>query len=704
MFADKNDRSSPGLGALLGRFLRGLHPYRLFERVGAAWSYLMGPWEASSFLPSGWLIHRSVRSGELPEVLEALGLRSGSWEELGECFDELGPLKELLAPEVGVDLDLLKSWKGVSAGKDEDSAFKELSAWQKVFWEQGLTWNDGADPNQEECHKTASASHTFSSADQTLTNDHEPYKVAPEKSGALPQPSSLGIISCILNVRAGGVLPGFQWKDEQSGDATVDNPSQSEFEIQHIRNKRLRFLQQNKTQEDVASDVKQEASEMEQSDNIVPKLPDPMHFSSPNQTDSTFNLDLSVSKSLEGQSKKMNDQCEQLSDISLIQEDALEFLEMNVKHRSCYPQPVVVQEVGKSDNLQHVCPSSPDKDQGYHSLEYWQCSPLPQNLTTVNSEAPVACDLDRESVLLALPTGLSACPDDQNNEDLDSDLQDEIPISSVTFCTNKHIGYILGTVVSDDDTSPSSSDEWEDEEEDNDDGFDSEGSMSSTDSENSVPEDVLWNSFCSADPYNLQNFTASLQTGVTSGGNSLSLETENQHQSDEELWPDSNADSDSESDCSADGQENLRLWNAFLKSDDPYNPLYFTAPVQTSDKKRQSSEIANTYSETVCRPLPSHKGTLDTLQAYGLQHLQFKETYNVEESANLRHKKVTFHEKVTIHYVCGEEERKGHWEELARDHCRFQRRIKETEFVIGHCLTPDHRQRAWERMQGPWSS
>ncbi|XP_073471937.1 protein phosphatase 1 regulatory subunit 15B [Aquarana catesbeiana] len=698
MFADKNDRSSPGLRALLGRFLRGLHPYRLFQRVGAAWSYLMGPWEASSFLPSGWLIHRSVRSGELPEVLEALGLRSGSWEELGESLDELGTWKEFLPPEVGVDLHLLKSWQGVSSGKDEDSTFEELTTWQKVhgnmqvFWEQGLAWNDTAEPNQEECHKTASAS-------QNLTNEHELYKVTHEISGALPYSSSLGILSYILNVGSGEVHAGFQWKDDQ----IVDDPSQSPFEIQHIRDKRLRFLQQNKTQEVVTSGVKQEASDIEQSQTIVPKRPDPMHLSLADQDVSNLNVDLPVSECLEAQSKKIHDQCEWLPDLSLTQGDVPEFLEMNEmyeKYSSCDQQPVVVQEVDESSNHQHLCPSSPDKDQGYHSLEYWQC-PLPQNLTTVGTPEP--CELDRESVLFALPTELSTCPDDQNNEDMDSDLHNEIPISSVSVCTNKHIGFILGTVVSDDDdTSPSSSDEWDKEEDDDDDGFDSEGSISSTDSETSVPEDVLWDLFCSADPYNLQNFTASLQTGVTTGENSLSLETLDQPQYDEELWCDSNAESDSESDCSADEQENLRLWNAFLKSDDPYNPLYFTAPVQTSEK-RQSSEIVNTNSEMVCTPLPNEKVTLVTHQAYDLQQLQFKETYSVEDSANLGHKKVTFHEKVTIHYVCNEE-RKGHWEELARDRCRFQRRIKETEFVIGHCLTPDHRQRAWERMQGQQGS
>ena len=36
--------------------------------------------------------------------------------------------------------------------------------------------------------------------------------------------------------------------------------------------------------------------------------------------------------------------------------------------------------------------------------------------------------------------------------------------------------------------------------------------------------------------------------------------------------------------------------------------------------------------------------------------------------------------------------RKGHWEELARDRDRFQRRIQEVDDVIGYCLSQSHRE------------
>ncbi|XP_023370370.1 protein phosphatase 1 regulatory subunit 15B isoform X2 [Otolemur garnettii] len=61
---------------------------------------------------------------------------------------------------------------------------------------------------------------------------------------------------------------------------------------------------------------------------------------------------------------------------------------------------------------------------------------------------------------------------------------------------------------------------------------------------------------------------------------------------------------------------------------------------------------------------------------------------------------VTFLEEVTEYYISGDEDRKGPWEEFARDGCRFQKRIQETEDAIGYCLTFEHRERVYNRLQG----
>ncbi|XP_015995656.1 protein phosphatase 1 regulatory subunit 15B isoform X2 [Rousettus aegyptiacus] len=60
---------------------------------------------------------------------------------------------------------------------------------------------------------------------------------------------------------------------------------------------------------------------------------------------------------------------------------------------------------------------------------------------------------------------------------------------------------------------------------------------------------------------------------------------------------------------------------------------------------------------------------------------------------------VTFLEEVTEYYISGDEDRKGPWEEFARDGCRFQKRIQETEDAIGYCLTFEHRERMFHRLQ-----
>lgn len=46
----------------------------------------------------------------------------------------------------------------------------------------------------------------------------------------------------------------------------------------------------------------------------------------------------------------------------------------------------------------------------------------------------------------------------------------------------------------------------------------------------------------------------------------------------------------------------------------------------------------------------------------------------------------------------GEEDRRGPWEELARDRWRFLRRCQEVEQSIAFCLQPQHRQRVFLRL------
>ena len=51
-------------------------------------------------------------------------------------------------------------------------------------------------------------------------------------------------------------------------------------------------------------------------------------------------------------------------------------------------------------------------------------------------------------------------------------------------------------------------------------------------------------------------------------------------------------------------------------------------------------------------------------------------------SLSFSKKKVSFNDEPTIHLLPNDEDRKRPWETLARDSCRFQRRIKEIEKVL----------------------
>ncbi|XP_075030464.1 protein phosphatase 1 regulatory subunit 15B [Calonectris borealis] len=367
----------------------------------------------------------------------------------------------------------------------------------------------------------------------------------------------------------------------------------------------------------------------------------------------------------------------------------------------------------------------PDPDYGYHSLEEEQqqqhrgvcqeeagrrreqrCDAgelkRPEEPSDAGSQ-PGGGPLEQEGLRGSAEKGALEGEALTEEDDEDSEIEQHLPVSARPACANKLIDYIIGGVSSGEESADDEED-WDDD----DDGFDSEGLPSDSDAGSQDGERLhLWNSFYSLDPYNPQNFTATIQTSSSDPGKDMSdVEEEEEEDS---SWaeessgsPHPSSEEEDEWDCSSvDEAENLKLWNSFCTSDDPYNPLNFKAAFQTAEKKgtpglkgaEKPSLVASERSHlTVCRvQLEKHNcGVTDFVQ---------HDILSGEKCRSTKRKKVTFLEKVTEYYISSEEDRKGPWEELARDGCRFQKRIQETEEAIGYCFTTEHRQRVFKRLQ-----
>ncbi|XP_061779738.2 protein phosphatase 1 regulatory subunit 15B [Nerophis lumbriciformis] len=351
-----------------------------------------------------------------------------------------------------------------------------------------------------------------------------------------------------------------------------------------------------------------------------------------------------------------------------------------------------------------------DQDNGYSSLE---------------EEQAHICHL----LTTQAPAGPSDTTEEAESEGRETQGENEESATAVAspHCQNKSIAFIMGCPCSDDDDDDSSS---QSEDDDDDDGFDSEGSsfFSDTTDEDDEASDSdgpldpeaerLLTSLCpNRDPYNLRNFTAALHTGstparsipVTSPPSSTQstpasspdvsplaiLPLTSSPPSGQDTWDDSTSASE------VDEAESLRLLSSFASSD-PYSLFNFQAPLGRPASAQVASP-ARTPPKAPSRP-PRSKAPLRS--AYRKKDVE-KTDRSVSElstcsvSSLRTSKKVRFSDRVEEFFAnCGEEEedRKGPWEELARDRCRFLRRCQEVELSIAYCLQPQHRRLVYRRL------
>ncbi|KAK6470525.1 hypothetical protein HHUSO_G30754 [Huso huso] len=312
--------------------------------------------------------------------------------------------------------------------------------------------------------------------------------------------------------------------------------------------------------------------------------------------------------------------------------------------------------------------------------------------------------------------GTLAC-DDSNVEAQIEVASQSLPVLTSPQCQNKTIAFIMGAPCSEESGSESELDQdWDsddDDDDDDDDGFNSEGlsdfsesEEDDTDEEEGGTEEAekerLWNLFSqSRDPYNPQNFTAAIQTVKPRAPFEEDATTTEEEVTEAECSSGSQSPWNCEDDhSSCDEAESLKLWNSFSCRGDPYNPLNFMVPISTKQGgERCSAPLSSKQKAGRRAPSPS----MQMEEAEERLDSGFSETCHTEQAQKTskrcgKQKKVMFVDEVEEFYASCDEDRRGPWEELARDRCRFLRRVQETEDTVGCCLAPAHRQKVFERL------
>ncbi|XP_055029434.2 uncharacterized protein [Misgurnus anguillicaudatus] len=245
---------------------------------------------------------------------------------------------------------------------------------------------------------------------------------------------------------------------------------------------------------------------------------------------------------------------------------------------------------------------------------------------------------------------------------------------------------------------------------------DSEFSWGSTDSSclegEKEDNDRLWELLTkSTDPYHPMHFTACMSSVVTNKSKAEVISK--QVQKVESPTPsNSTVSTGSDSSKQASEDEEEALWKSLSQNDDPYHPLNFRAPLQSSSVLSKHSDSTNTQNKTFKKPSRHSKPPL--LQRKVSRHCCHKSSSETLSVVPWRRnvgradgqkkgptlKKVKFSPIVQVHKMRAwtfalQASRKGRWEELARDRDRFRKRINETEKAIGYCFSTSHREKLW---------
>uniref|UniRef100_A0A8C1YJ87 Protein phosphatase 1 regulatory subunit 15A n=1 Tax=Cyprinus carpio TaxID=7962 RepID=A0A8C1YJ87_CYPCA len=129
-------------------------------------------------------------------------------------------------------------------------------------------------------------------------------------------------------------------------------------------------------------------------------------------------------------------------------------------------------------------------------------------------------------------------------------------------------------------------------------------------------------------------------------------------------WSDEDEDDEGDSEASA---ESLELWESFLNSGDPYNPLSFCSSIGSRTNTKQIKTQPDTRAEE-CEPKPKQ----------GAARVCFSDQVTVRPLVAW-----SFASRAARDGSC--------WMQMARDRERFRRRAESVETLLKPCLTAEHR-------------
>ncbi|XP_026567863.1 protein phosphatase 1 regulatory subunit 15A isoform X1 [Pseudonaja textilis] len=131
--------------------------------------------------------------------------------------------------------------------------------------------------------------------------------------------------------------------------------------------------------------------------------------------------------------------------------------------------------------------------------------------------------------------------------------------------------------------------------------------------------------------------------------------------------------------------------------------IVFSSQTKTSSKLEESCNLPK-------QPLPKDQKVERNQETYlCCQPSARKNTSLPAEEGSQQEiqvkKKVRFSPVVTVHSLvvwdyASRAARRGPWEEMARDRCRFHRRITQMAAILEPCFTEDHRNKVWKKIHG----